>query len=111
VVPYYHARVSEDVTTKPPLLRKGKPEQAAEGAPCLLLKVKEVLGKEVIAPMPQLSASQIPKALEVPETVIDINNSNKISNFAPSAEWCDEAALVIHPIRINGKLELEIPSC
>jgi hypothetical protein len=55
--------------------------------------------------MPQLEAPQIPKASEVPETVIDINNSNQISDFAPTAEWCNEAALVIHPISINGKLE------
>jgi hypothetical protein len=83
LIPYYHVRVSEDVTIKQTNLRKGKPEQAAEGTPCLLLRVKEVLGKEVMASMPQLEAPQIPKALEVPETVIDINNSNKISDFAP----------------------------
>jgi hypothetical protein len=41
-----------------------------------------------MAPMPQLDAPQIPaKALDVPETVIDINNRNKISSFAPTAEW------------------------
>jgi hypothetical protein len=64
-----------------------------------------LLGKEVMAPMPQLVAPQIPKALEVPETLIDINSSNKISDFAPTAEWCDEAALVIHAISSNDKLE------
>jgi hypothetical protein len=34
-----------------------------------------------------------------------INNSNKISDFAPTADWCDEAALIIYPISRNGKLE------
>jgi hypothetical protein len=43
LIPYYHVRVAEDVTIKPTNLRKGKPEQAAEGTPCLLLRVKEVL--------------------------------------------------------------------
>jgi hypothetical protein len=42
--------------------------------------LKEVVGKEVMASMPQLDAPQVPKALEVPQTVIDINNSNKISD-------------------------------
>jgi hypothetical protein len=60
---------------------------------------------DVVLPRAGDDGPQIPKALEVPETVIDINNSNKISEFAPTAEWCDEAALVIHPISINGKLE------
>jgi hypothetical protein len=41
----------------------------------------------------------------VPETVIDINNRNKISSFAPTAEWWDVTALVIHPICTNGKLK------
>jgi hypothetical protein len=102
---YYHVRVCKDATIKPTNLQKGKPEPAAEGTPCLLFRVKEVLGKEVVASMPQLDPPQIPKALEVPETVFDINNSNKISDFAPTVEWCDEAALVIHPISTNGKLE------
>jgi hypothetical protein len=31
LIPYYHVRVSVDVTIKPVNLRKGKPEQAAEG--------------------------------------------------------------------------------
>jgi hypothetical protein len=41
----------------------------------------------------------------VPEIVIDINNSNKRSHFAPTPEWCDEAALLIHTRRTKGKLE------
>jgi hypothetical protein len=50
LIPYYHVRVSEeDVTIKQTNLRKAKPEQADEGTPCLLLRVKEVLGKEVMA--------------------------------------------------------------
>jgi hypothetical protein len=105
LIPYYHVCVCKDVTIKPTYLGKGKPEQATEGIPCFLLRVKEVLGKEVMASMHQLDAPQILKALDVPETVIDVNNSNNISDFAPTAEWCDEAVLVIHPTSINGKLE------
>jgi hypothetical protein len=41
----------------------------------------------------------------VPETVVDINNSNRTTDFAPTVEWCYEAALVMHPISTNGKLE------
>jgi hypothetical protein len=106
LISFYHVRVSDNVMTKPAALQMGKPEQAAKGSPCLLLKFKQVLGRDMLATMPPLEApQQVPKALEVPETVIDINNKNNIYDFAPSAEWCDKAASDIHPISVNGKLE------
>lgn len=104
LVPYIQVRVLEDLTAPFKKLKKGTVQQATEGNACLLQQAKELLGKEVIAKEPEYQEVQVPKALEIPKTIQDFNDSNTISTWAPTESWCEEAGKVVHPIPTNGKL-------
>ncbi|KAG7353967.1 hypothetical protein IV203_003323 [Nitzschia inconspicua] len=105
LIPYIQVRQVTDLTEPFKKLKKGTVQQAEEGQSCLLLQAKAVLGENITAALPEWSDVTVPKALEIPKTVRDFNASNKISAFAPTQGWCEEAASIVHPILKNGKLE------
>ena len=84
---------------------KGKPIDASQGKPCLLLLAKQFIEDDVIATEPDIPEPVMPIAISPNFEVRNYFRAMEVEDFIPSEQWIADASRVVLPIATNAQVQ------